>query len=509
MGQPRAVLASLVVITCWGLLWHRVAVAADQCLQLQSLIASLNAQRDAQEQRLQGPLCNGPARTLCVKRLQNLNAQIQFEWHLLQTCKNGTIPTSGIPAPPPHLPFDLYPQNEADYDHAAGVVNPRWDYLNGIPRNPTWAAQFYDGRVPNPQVECDAGRLSYHASDWRRCTSDPVSTNHDKCAGGGHVNWRPATHEGAISWSDHSGGDDDYDVNITRADRSLYTTANSDKVMMEFDSDETVDRYSKSHAWWKQLRSDVDSGASNPQSIYGTQAIVIGLVGLDYEHDSQAELHPLYMLGINYAANKWAFFLRNWGNEGYCSEGENYWAVNTISILFPNSAAIDGKIVSYSIWGTPTTGVSSYFLRGQGLVLEAQLPESSKEGSVFGDLTLEWTSPLPAAAFQLATPVVQPSMLADMEESRLSTALARLPAERRNELAQAEASRDQTRSRAHARPLNVQQLRARASIRRSAKAPPAFAQLSADTREQRARVALICGSLGRDREKFPELCARR
>ena len=134
---------------------------------------------------------------------------------------------------------------------------------------------------------------------------------------------------------------------------------------IEFDSDETIDHFHT--PWWKAFHQAVDLNTSASDFISrveadpsvledpaelarwqdqqtlqqqlnqvyamigdsrpggkGKFAIVTGLLGLDTEHaGAQAELHPAYAVAIRVnddpSDETWAIFVRNWGNEGYCS----------------------------------------------------------------------------------------------------------------------------------------------------------------------------------------------
>jgi hypothetical protein len=483
---------------------HDATVVADQCDQLRSLISRLQARLDSETERLNSAACQGSARTICQGRIRSLRDQIATETKILRTCTGGVIPNSGMPAPPPHKPFDLHPRSEDDYDQTSSSFNPLWDYLNGIPKNPLWASQIFDQRLPNAMLNCGASGLSYHDADWQDCTSDPVWTNHDKCGGGGHVNWRPVAYEGTLWWHDHSGGDDDYNMGMASDNRSLYTTSNPDWVTLEFDSDETIDPFSEKQTWWRQLRQHVDAGASNPKNINSTHAITIGLLGLDYEHDSHTELHPVYALAINDDSSHWAFFIRNWGNEGYCSEGKNPWSVRTLSILFPNNDATDGQVASYDIWGTTATAASAFFLQGQGLVLKADLPPPEREGYLFGELTIQFSGS--KAAVRTARTRIESTGAADVVEGMLSGAIRGLSSRQRRQLA---ASNVEVARRA---PSGVAQKISLTALpaTRSVPLPPASSvELTHDTEAQKAKTAAICNVLGSLRAHFTELCAVR
>lgn len=482
-------------------------VGQDQCEQLRQLIARLQTQLETQTARLGTPACAGSARSICQSRIRELQGRIQTETAILRTCKNGVIPSSGISAPPPHLSFDLHPSSADDFDHAASPRNPLWDFFNNIPRNPQWARQLYDHQLPDAPLECDSSLWSYNASDWNRCTHDPVWTNHDKCGGGGHVNWNRVTYEGKIQWEGHTppGRDDDYNIRIRRDDKALFTASNPDSVGMEFDSDETIDPFSEIHLWWKTLRSDVDDGKPNPGNMNDRQAMVIGLVGLDYEHSSFSELHPLYVLAINYEDLKWSFFVRNWGNEGYCSEGKNPWDVTSIKVILSNPTAADGFVTKSAVFGTTGTAISSAFAPGEGIILDVQLPAPAKEGFVVGDVEVQWVAPAPVPTSASNAAKAQVVRRNDNEQERIGTILDRLPPARQRRWLQARKALAAARPSGPARPLTLVALPKLTAIPTPVGTSPSVRK-TADTPLQKRKTAAICEALGTDRARFPDLC---
>jgi len=96
--------------------------------------------------------------------------------------------------------------------------------------------------------------------------------------------------------------------------------------------------------WWNAFHYDVDFDCETARkSVYGKEAIVIGLMGFDNEHEkkekkesasevlqrlgtgARVELHPVWGLAINVSEkdseDRWVIFARNWGDEGSCSNG--------------------------------------------------------------------------------------------------------------------------------------------------------------------------------------------
>ena len=84
-------------------------------------------------------------------------------------------------------------------------------------------------------------------------------------------------------------------------------------------------------SWWNSFHSAVDQGGSGAVSPGGRMvsnkgAVVAGLIGLDSEHGAYSELHPTYAMAIHTDSSvtddQWAFFARNWGDEGFCSQDQ-------------------------------------------------------------------------------------------------------------------------------------------------------------------------------------------
>jgi hypothetical protein len=161
-------------------------------------------------------------------------------------------------------------------------------------------------------------------------------------------------YQGTVTWHSKSppegsginigiGDDDDYSLSIARPDASLYTTTSKQNLLLELDSDETIDHFRT--PWWAAFHKAVDSASdwankdgNNPnarQHLRDKKAIVIGLLGLDcagedvagQEHHCGVEIHPVFGGAVDVdetpTANKWTFFMRNVGNEGYCAPSDN------------------------------------------------------------------------------------------------------------------------------------------------------------------------------------------
>jgi hypothetical protein len=136
----------------------------------------------------------------------------------------------------------------------------------------------------------------------------------------------------------------------------------------------------------------------------GKQTIAIGLVGLDCVHDCASELHPLYAIAMNVKDDDdddvWAIFVRNWGNEGWCSRYRHLLRKNDFVFRLPWKPGASAVTVL-------NTGADRLFLTndnqvsgpnvtaavGQGVDVAFHLPEPEAEARINGELHLRWSFP--------------------------------------------------------------------------------------------------------------------
>jgi hypothetical protein len=362
---------------------------------------------------------------------------------------NGHLWTSWWPGQP-----WIDTQTGAIAPHAApyDLVTRAFDPDNGLPLNPMLGSQTWpSSKLAEPSL-CGGG------DPWKPpCTTQTtwIDNNIDKCRPSegslkGHANWGLAMYEGVIYWENHSYylQDDDYSFALYRDDFAGMTKIDVDKGLYqgylhsEFDSAQTINDF---HTWyWDTLHQAVDSDAGKggvlgswdgiripippypkTRAIFdGQQAIVMGLYGLDCAHDCGAELHPVYALAIHLSENEdlnddtWTIFVRNWGDEGYCSSGQERieptkpftfsfrlkkpgaTQVSSIPALASDPAGQHGT----SFWGDSDKGGSGITWSGpalipnEGAVVSFTLPPSSEGGRINGMLHLKWSVSTTAAA---------------------------------------------------------------------------------------------------------------
>jgi hypothetical protein len=222
------------------------------------------------------------------------------------------------------------------------------------------------------------------------------------------MNWFPVEVDGSLTWAGHSTVfDNDYTFDLVSPNHSLLTK-NRDVLHVEFDSTETVNDWDNTGAWWDDFHhKTVDSLKDTDKiaAVFGQKsAIVIGMLGIDMEHGPHSELHPVYAMfinlgtegrgtGVSGGTDHWAFFVRNWGNEGYCGSGdEPLNEYREIGIPLPET-----KILNYSMWAYPHGDYSGDQCKAETTVsspdatglMVFMLPPATAKCGVFGDLFIQ------------------------------------------------------------------------------------------------------------------------
>jgi hypothetical protein len=250
------------------------------------------------------------------------------------------------------LPMDLVPDH--GFDDNLFPLNPDWGYqlTNGTPPDPL---QLCGGLLHGPFYLGSPG-CSNEATNLDRPGSHTLAAffcprgRKPRASIHGHINWEPATYTGSLRWDTHStpGTDDEYSLDLATPGGAGTTVNNAaGNIHIEFDSDETIDAFDD-NAWWRGFHQDVhldDVYHTHEASNYvdGDFAIVTGLIGLDTAHSPAAESHPVWIIAIQTTRqlalrggiDRWAFFVRNWGDEGYCSDQTHRIPTGPLTIRFP------------------------------------------------------------------------------------------------------------------------------------------------------------------------------
>ena len=283
--------------------------------------------------------------------------------------------TSGSPqerCTPRPLPFDVVSSVAPFTDSNEYPLNPEWGwqqtqdftaddsplynrYLPNETSQPTYTDNVNNmmiGPVPAPGVAAVVQFFGLCHPE----SAQPINLLPD-----GHTNWTEATFTGYAAWNDHSWSDDDYNILIFTHDvcdpnkktqLCPYTTSEwaagstkadpeegaTHQLLLEFDSDETIDHFEKDDNW-QLFRDKVDhsnsplAGQQSPaqQFIDAHDIVALGLFGTDDVH-GDAELHPVHALAIDVSTEddyrsrtrRWMYFIRDYGNEGFCSSQQHF-----------------------------------------------------------------------------------------------------------------------------------------------------------------------------------------
>jgi hypothetical protein len=328
---------------------------------------------------------------------------------------------------------------------------------SGIALNPKWGLQQTEpGTIPDPVELC------FDVPGWfdnpictvqRPSIDTPVGAKGLICGIGattpinGHVNWFASTYEGPIFWEEKFWSDQDYNVLLVPPDQNGLTTAAGDAIQGEFDGRETVNHFVT--PWWKDLRRAANLGlkAKGRALMDGRPAVITGLLGVDCEHGCSTELHPVWLLGVQAAADAtretWALFARNWGNEGFCSSAQHHLelAGNRLTVTVPWREGATGvrlgrrtkffaNLAEIRGWWTPVAG--------RHVVVTFQLPPPDAHGRIHGELVLVWSGGSAAAEPATSSPRPQQKEDGGDPEALIEELIAGLTPAQRTALALAE-----------------------------------------------------------------------
>jgi hypothetical protein len=332
----------------------------------------------------------------------------------------------------------------------------KFDY-NLFALNPNWQYKLVTGEAPATRTRCP---LSDNPADWkssRTCTSQDLHFNNgqifctDRFSGhGGHMNWFPVTDVGIANFSDHS-SDDDYNFYLQNPDSSLYLWSDDPDPMnqflgLEFDTDEFPDPVDGDYnIWWNHFHDAVTADEVIAEQNHtvntfpGAKAmaqnkltIVTGMAGIDIGHDEEntwtTELHPVFGMFIltdeqtsinadgSVAMNDtWSLFIRNRGDEGYCSSDPEFAGRKQLNVFVPempyyyagaqsaypadasDQVNIDDRNIHITNWNgitddnDPRRERWTKQLVNGGVILNFNFDSDNSDGIFVGDLKMNWT----------------------------------------------------------------------------------------------------------------------
>jgi hypothetical protein len=304
---------------------------------------------------------------------------------------------------------------------------------------PKWGGQTAANTFPNPldTVLCPnrdfSGALCSSGSHDIDAASGPKLAI---CSFGGapperakgHVNWEPVTYEGTISFGEYS-DDFDWTWNFKPLNQEGLTQQNPPSnapefIHAEFNATETVDGFLT--ATWTQLRDGfgcfedepdcADKNLAARRLVGGKRAILTGLMGLDTEHGGYSELHPVYAMAIEVNPDPnndtWILFIRNRGNEGFCSKRDHPLpSLDRFRLLIPkpnNSQTTGATFTNETSFSTTQQGNCpglSFDSNSGGAVVEfaflnTPVRKPFRGPIVEGEIHIQWQLQGPSAPFQ-------------------------------------------------------------------------------------------------------------
>ncbi len=321
------------------------------------------------------------------------------------------------------------PQTAAQLKEFDLVAGPT-DY-NGFLVSPKWASQA-PGVLPPKMEACkrrpfdDVCTTQKPTLDEARFPNVVICSFEFGSQIRGHANWAVASSVGELLWLNLA-TDGDYNfMFFPEGDAGL--TGNNGLstgrvegparrfIELEFDSRETAAQFATK--WWNDFDQIVRKGdfaaiqkALNPQAPQvAARAVVSGLFGLDCEHDCHSEFHPLYAVGIEVdtapSHNTWAIFVRNSGNEGFCSSLDHHVQLHeqTFRLTLPRRGTRPRVTSASTQFASSVSAGSSPAIlfpevafdtatnnEGQ-VVLSFTLPAPDKRANADMVLTLDWPS---------------------------------------------------------------------------------------------------------------------
>ncbi len=295
------------------------------------------------------------------------------------------------------------PQDVPGVPHPKANLDVWWDQIddNYLPLNPLFGKEYYKNIHPSSE-ECNRFPNTGDNTQFGNppCTSqrptvdEPTGVASVICHCNhpldgtvhGHVNWFNVTYTGNIWFQDWQGSfyeDDDIDM-LALTNNHFGVLNTNDRIPqqigIEFKFEETIKLFNT--PWWNQFKSNLNDNTVGweriKQSIDGKPVIFTGLFGIDNQHDTRTEIHPTHFLAIKYfdspSQEKWAFFARNWGNEGYCSQDYHGLSLSNYYFFIPNALDIESgnSVVKCSL---PGQGFS-YTCFSDGIVCKLSMPEN-------------------------------------------------------------------------------------------------------------------------------------
>jgi hypothetical protein len=314
-----------------------------------------------------------------------------------------------------------------------GVPHPKapldvwWNQIddNYLPSNPLFGSEYFSNGHPNAINLCDrfpnggdnTGFGNPPCTSQRPTVDEPsgyasvvCQRDHPEGTVHGHVNWFNVSYSGNIFFQDWQDGffeDDDIDLSALTSNKNGVLSTNPEdpkRIVLEFKYGETIKFFNT--PWWNSLKSNLEDDNTGwlkiRQAIDGKPAYFSGLFGIDNQHEVQTEIHPVHFLAIKYYEDftneKWAFFARNWGNEGFCSQDFHGLSVPSYNFFIPNAGNLD---LPNTIVRTNLPSSFTYNIFDDGIVVSLPMASGGNYGLWHGEISVMKNRPTMENAVKL------------------------------------------------------------------------------------------------------------
>lgn len=332
-------------------------------------------------------------------------------------------------------PFDLVWDIKSDEDENGLPLNPQWNFALENQGEQPFFKPLCGAAFPSvfgwnfPVIESKLAEIC--SSMGPSFDTDPRGAVCDGDPFPGHLNFGIATYQGRVTWEAWSGlapYDNDWNFRLATPNGAGLAGDGNDPpgptatIGLEFDFGD-VDLLVP---FWQDLLefspsnappSLVANNSGKPASSIGTtfggpdgeglESVVIGQVGLDGVHGSYAESHPVFAIAVqlqqtvqsNAVQETWAFFLRNYGDEGSCSTQTWHWDSPTgdyfIQLQWPPGAT-EVRLIGTNVlpWQTPAAALFVGKIQASRIsLIHVQQPQGVDQFGLGGTITLEYTVP--------------------------------------------------------------------------------------------------------------------
>jgi hypothetical protein len=231
------------------------------------------------------------------------------------------VDANGLPLNPIWFSQVAHPGTKLDFQNTCGPA-----FVDGLGINAWMLSMICTTQAPDADIDTGLDFVTLGLV----CPANPVH---------GHLNWGSATYTGRLTWQGWTGDtgfweDGDYNFGLSVPNNAGLASGTPDDgpgLHLEFNESEVE----FAGPLWKALFEAVQGSSGDPaRLVNGKTAVVTGLFGIDGVHNGgYSESHPVYAMAVltsttqgqNSLDQTWDFFIKNFGNEGMCSERQHFW----------------------------------------------------------------------------------------------------------------------------------------------------------------------------------------